>query len=222
MSRNPLGYLFAKNDPIQDKHPDDGDKKADCIVQLWCANIIYIVPYVTRHCDIRIVFKGAVTDFDVRSDAKCEFEDQPASGPLFSGYWMQKEWKGDAKLCQCIKDAAAHFNSHHFKYCFWPTKPCRETDPKKQENCQCNSNYAAHCLINKCGLTFDGWGITGIPLGWDFHRTVCLQSHIETPGPSYAQCLCVCDQCFIKDAPVCGKFDSPEFKDCHILEGPMR
>jgi hypothetical protein len=90
--------------------------------------------------------------------------------------------------CACMRSAIAAFNGAGLKYLAVPSNSMECTGGSFFRDCgtcaikaYCNSNYALHCVIDKCNLMTSlsllpiDFGLGGDPVGWDHTRVACAK-----------------------------------------------
>jgi hypothetical protein len=145
-----------------------------CTVTLRCINIVR--PFAT-HCGVEVTFPGPpiktdyyhIMDNSGNSVPKdCDYSGGGQIDPPFGGnWWVQAVWAlTDQHSCDCFAKQAALLNTARLPYSIFPGNGCNAPD--------CNSNYAAKCMLGYCGLKYK-WNWWFPPVGWKHRPKNCLK-----------------------------------------------
>jgi RHS repeat-associated protein len=196
-------------------NPDDSTNPVSgkCVISFECARS----PWPGYHCGIRLEYTDESGDpVTSHLHAKglyaeggrangCKIRDQGAQAE--TDYTIRNSVEADNSVCQCIANAVNAYNQ------FMQDNDNYEVFPSEGDECGsrpgCNSNYAARCVLNKCGVSATP-GVHGFLPGWN-HRMRKCSAVKRSPAIISNTCWqpCKCKAWSYIDEGVCGRGMGP-------------
>jgi hypothetical protein len=172
---DPDGMKYGSPSPPRPKPAPTGPT---CTVVLECLKLVGKGAFGTaEHCGLRVTTPNNVTTLYHVRDGVCKEVNSRGEFPVISGsYFDVDRFTVDPKICDCITAAAAKLTAANPPYSVVPGNSDCGGPPS------CNSNYAAKCLLQHCGLTGSYDRYTFPPAGWNHRMKKCLSPKLGSRG----------------------------------------